>query len=90
MPLVSLLRASGALDRLPGDLPLDQIIDDGMNHVLNTAQDRVGYDVSSGALAAGGDLVQLNVTVVEAETWCTSNSSCLGFCFRGAPNSTGV
>jgi hypothetical protein len=91
VPLVSLLRAAGALDRLPPDLPLDRIIDAAMYHVLATAEDRAGFDVLSGALTAGGDVDVRNATVAEAEAHCVAlQTRCAGFTFEGAPNASGV
>ena len=71
MPLVSLLRAAGALHRLPPDLPLDVIIDSGMRYVLNTAEGHGGFASFPGALAAGNDVGMLNLTTMaEAEAHC--------------------
>ena len=44
MPLVSLLRAAGALDRLPADLPLDHIVDGAMRYVIDHAEPSSGWD----------------------------------------------
>ena len=70
VPLVSLLRASGALGQLPSDLPLDAIIDASMRYVLEHAEPRAGYTVAQGALASGADLGQANCTVAAAKANC--------------------
>lgn len=90
VPLVSLLRASGALGSLPKDLPLDEIIDASMRYILEHAEPRAGYKVTMGALASGADLGQANCTVAVAKTNCTSNSECLGFTYEGTADVVGV
>lgn len=90
VPLLSLLRAAGALGRLPHDLPLDAIINAGMAHVLATADDRAGYAYTRGAITAGGDVDQRNLTVAEAEEHCAALATCAGFTYAGAPNATGL
>ena len=47
VPLVALLRAAGALHRLPADLPLDAIIDGYMTYILE-------HDVVGGWLRHNG------------------------------------
>ncbi len=88
VPLVSLLRAAGALERL--DLPLDEIIDSSMKYVLDHAEPRAGYNLVAGALASGGDLGEANCTVAEAKTNCTSDPDCLGITFEAPANTTAV
>jgi hypothetical protein len=90
VPLVSLLRASSALDRLPGNLPLDEIIDASMQYVIDHAEPKAGYKQQRGALAGGNDIVQLNLTLAHAEKHCTADPDCLGFTYPGALNATGI
>ena len=90
VPLVSLLRAAGALGRLPADLPLNEIIDEQMRYVIGTAEPRPGYDAHAGALMAGSDLYKANVTVVAAEARCTADPECLGFTYQGKQCSTSI
>lgn len=43
------------------------------------------YNFTFGAIAAGHDLVQLQLTsLTEAENWCSSNSSCEGFTYHSS------
>ena len=90
VPLVGLLRASGALGRLPDDLPLAQVIDSGMHYVLATAMPQEGFHCIAGALSTGGDLEQRNLTVAEAEAHCAQTEECAGFTYHGAANASGV
>ena len=74
VPLVELLRAAGAIDRLPTDLPLDVIVDGYMRHVLE--QDVVGGWIrhngswsEAGALGEGGfEIVQALLQWGEAKS----------------------
>jgi hypothetical protein len=61
-----------------------------MQYVLDHAEPQAGFDVHLGAIAAGGDVGQLNMTTADAEKHCTSNPDCLGFTYEGPANATGV
>lgn len=90
VPLVSLLRAAGALNRLPADLSLDEIIDGGMRHVLETAEPAAGFSFTTGALLAGDGLERRNLTVDLAMAHCEATSACAGFTYEGGGNATGA